>query len=159
MCPVGPQARPAHLEAGGDLWNSGLTGSGAVPATVCRVAGDVENWKLLLSLALSLPEAWEDHPWGETVVKVGKKVFAFLGLEHPEEHGLKHRVTLKLPESGEQALGFVGATPAGYGLGRAGWVMIPLAAAPIGLFEDWIEESYRAVAPATLRKKLDAPRG
>ena len=33
----------------------------------------------LLKLALSYPEAWEDHPWGENVVKVGKKIFVFLG--------------------------------------------------------------------------------
>ena len=33
----------------------------------------------LLEFALSLPEAHEDHPWGETVVKVRKKIFVFLG--------------------------------------------------------------------------------
>ena len=35
----------------------------------------------LLDHCLSLPEAVEDHPWGETVVKRGGKVFAFLGAE------------------------------------------------------------------------------
>ncbi len=34
----------------------------------------------LLGFALSLPEAWEDHPWGENVAKVRKKVFAFFGV-------------------------------------------------------------------------------
>lgn len=34
----------------------------------------------LRAYALSLPEAWLDHPWGEDVVKVGKKVFVFFGV-------------------------------------------------------------------------------
>jgi predicted DNA-binding protein (MmcQ/YjbR family) len=38
----------------------------------------------LKSFALELPEAWEDHPWGDTVVKVGKKVFVFLGSNRPQ---------------------------------------------------------------------------
>ncbi|HCO04282.1 MAG TPA: dGTPase, partial [Actinobacteria bacterium] len=32
------------------------------------------------TFALGLPEAYEDHPWGESVAKVNKKVFVFLGL-------------------------------------------------------------------------------
>ena len=35
--------------------------------------------------ALGLPETHEDHPWGETVIKVNKKVFVFLGIEEPTE--------------------------------------------------------------------------
>lgn len=106
----------------------------------------------LLSHALSFPEAWEDHPWGETVVKVGKKVFVFLGFG-PEVTDPK--ISVKLPESAEEALHVDGAVPTGYGLGRAGWVSIPVRATSIGLLEDWIEESYRTVAPKKLSKQLD----
>ena len=33
----------------------------------------------LREFALTLPGAWDDHPWGETVIKVKKKIFVFLG--------------------------------------------------------------------------------
>ncbi|HEY2427935.1 MAG TPA: MmcQ/YjbR family DNA-binding protein [Acidimicrobiales bacterium] len=105
----------------------------------------------LRRFALSLPEAYEDFPWGETVVKVNKKVFAFLGTGD--------RFTVKLHDSHPQALAVPGAVPAGYGLGRAGWVTISLAedTPPAGVLCDWIEESYRIVAPKRLSAGLDAP--
>src|SRR5438132_14337629 len=105
----------------------------------------------LRELALAMPEAWEDHPWGDTVVKVGKKIFVFLGM------GDEPSVTMKLPHSNEQALAAPGAAPTGYGLGRAGWVSLPLAkrgSPSLGVLEDWLEESYIAVAPKKLSARL-----
>jgi predicted DNA-binding protein (MmcQ/YjbR family) len=105
----------------------------------------------LTTFALGLPGAWEDHPWGDTVAKVGKKVFAWL------PHGEHQRLGVKLPESAEAALGVDGAQPMGYGLGKAGWVVVPLSAgAPVEVLEDWLEESYRAVAPKRLIAELEA---
>jgi predicted DNA-binding protein (MmcQ/YjbR family) len=108
----------------------------------------------LMAEALGFPGAWEDHPWGDTVVKVGKKIFVFLG-----DAGF----CVKLPESADEALSMPGAEPAGYGLGKAGWVNIHLDAAeaddaPVDLFCDWLDESYRAVATKTRVKELDAQR-
>jgi predicted DNA-binding protein (MmcQ/YjbR family) len=109
--------------------------------------------KALLEHALRLPEAYADHPWGETVAKVGKKIFAFFG--GPDGTSL----TVKLVESQPFALAVPGAAPTGYGLGKSGWVTIPLAAAPpAGVLRDWIEESYRVVAPKKLAAQLDACR-
>ena len=108
----------------------------------------------LLKLALSYPEAWEDHPWDETVVKVRKKIFVFVGV-HEKQLG----ITVKLPDSREFALHFEWAEPTGYGLGKAGWVSarFPLGSeVPVDLVEEWIDESYRAIAPKTLVKQLDA---
>jgi predicted DNA-binding protein (MmcQ/YjbR family) len=107
----------------------------------------------LLEFALSLPEAWEDHPWGENVAKVRKKVFAFFGVpdgSHPA--GL----TVKLPESGDHALSLPEGSPTGYGLGKAGWVTITLSPdlPPRDVLTDWIMESYRCVAPKSLAAKL-----
>jgi predicted DNA-binding protein (MmcQ/YjbR family) len=106
----------------------------------------------LLREAVGFPGAWEDHPWGDTVVKVRKKIFVFLG-----EDGF----AVKLPESAEVALGLPGSEPSGYGLGKAGWVNVKCTGddLPLDLFADFLDESYRAVAPKTLVKELDAARG
>ncbi len=107
----------------------------------------------LLEFALTLPGAHEDHPWGETVVKVRKKIFVFLG----EDGSTEPKFAVKLDESLEAALGLDGAEPSGYGLGKAGWVNVPLKgrSPSIGVLQDWVEESYRKVAPKTLVRELD----
>jgi predicted DNA-binding protein (MmcQ/YjbR family) len=110
----------------------------------------------LLAFALELPGAYEDHPWGEDVAKVNKKIFAFLGVDDSPELGM----SVKLRESHEQALSIPGAVPTGYGLGRAGWVTIPFAdmTPPLDVLRDWVEESYRIVAPKRLVVELDGRR-
>jgi predicted DNA-binding protein (MmcQ/YjbR family) len=41
------------------------------------------TWTELLAYCLGKPGAWQDEPWeGDTVVKVGSKIFAFLGAGH-----------------------------------------------------------------------------
>ena len=106
--------------------------------------------------ALTLPEAWEDHPWGENVAKVGKKVFVFFGV--PDPRGEQLIVCVKLPKSGLAALDLGFTEPAGYGLGKSGWVMARIGrsdAIDLKLVKGWIEESYRAVAPKKLVASLD----
>jgi len=110
--------------------------------------------RAVLRFALRLPEAYEDHPWGESVAKVNKKVFVFLGGgEDPEHLGM----SVKLGDSREQALGVPGAYPTRYGLGRGGWVTVPFqeASPPLEVLTDWVEESYRIVAPRRLVAELD----
>jgi predicted DNA-binding protein (MmcQ/YjbR family) len=108
----------------------------------------------ILAFALSLPGASEDHPWGEDVAKVGGKIFVFLG------SGQSRRMTVKLDESHGHALSIDGAELTGYGLGKAGWVTVPLRAPGVSLdlLRDWVEESYRIVAPKRLLAELEAGR-
>lgn len=107
----------------------------------------------LREFALTLPGAWEDFPWGETVVKVGKKIFVFLGEGGDAPGGF----AVKLDEALEEALAIEDAAPSGYGLGRAGWVNVPLKgrSPSIDVLRDWVEESYRRIAPKTLVRELD----
>jgi predicted DNA-binding protein (MmcQ/YjbR family) len=113
------------------------------------VAGAREK---LLDFALTLPETAEDRPWEDAVVvKVRGKIFVFLGPEG------SRRISVKLAESHAHALAIDGTQPTGYGLGRSGWVTVPLRAPGVTLavLRDWVEESYRIVAPKRLVAELD----
>jgi predicted DNA-binding protein (MmcQ/YjbR family) len=108
----------------------------------------------LRARALSYPQAHEDHPWGETAIKVGKKVFLFM---NAGDDGLS--MSTKLPHTGEMALALPFAEPTGYGLGKSGWVTASFQKneqPPLGLLTAWIDESYRAIAPRKLVALLPA---
>ncbi|MDX3530291.1 MmcQ/YjbR family DNA-binding protein [Streptomyces sp. ID05-39B] len=118
----------------------------------------LRKWEKVRRFALGLPGATEEFPWGETVAKVDKKVFVFLGVTDGS-YPLGLTVKLKDETAHAHALASPGAEPAGYGLGRAGWVSVPLAeeGAPAAeLLCDWVEESYRTIAPKRRTAELDA---
>jgi predicted DNA-binding protein (MmcQ/YjbR family) len=97
-----------------------------------------------------------DFPWGERVVKVGRKIFIFLGSDDPDVSSAG--IIMKLIESHDEAMATPGARPPGYGLARSGWVAIPLggeAQPPMDVLEAWVVESYRNVAPKRLLAELD----
>ncbi len=102
----------------------------------------------LRGFALGFPETHEDFPWGERVIKVRKKVFVFMGLG---DGGLS--LSVKLPESQIIALMLPFTESTGYGLGKSGWVTArfdPQEKPPKDMLCEWVEESYRAVAPKKL---------
>ena len=107
----------------------------------------------LRDFAMRYPEAHEDFPWGERVVKVKGKVFLFLGGKDADLS-----LSVKLPWSGLIALGLPFTSPTAYGLAKSGWVTArfgPKDKPPLEVLRAWIDESYRAVAP----KKLVAALG
>jgi predicted DNA-binding protein (MmcQ/YjbR family) len=109
----------------------------------------------LRAFALAYPGAREEFPWGERVVKVGKKVFVFMGMAEGQEK--EFGLSVKLPASGPMALLLPFAQPTGYGLGKAGWASARFAPSddpPLALLREWIDESYRAVAPKRVVAKL-----
>jgi predicted DNA-binding protein (MmcQ/YjbR family) len=104
--------------------------------------------------AMTYPEATEDFPWGHRAIKVKAKMFLILASD-----GGILRVTVKLPDSNSYALMQRYAQPTGYGLGKSGWVTCsfkPGDEVPTDLLDEWIEESYRAVAPKKLILALNA---
>lgn len=79
----------------------------------------------------------------------GKKVFLFIGASD----GGGFSCSMKLPYRHNDALKLKNAKPTPYGLGRAGWVSFTFAAkskVPMTKMLDWLDESWRAVAPAKL---------
>lgn len=111
----------------------------------------------LREAALAYPNTVEDFPWGYPAFKVdGKKVFCFLSAR--EDGGFA--CSMKLPYRSEDALRLPFAEPTGYGLGRSGWVSFTFTAddnVPAADLVDWLDESWRAVAPKTLSKSFPPP--
>ncbi len=111
------------------------------------------NQGILRGFALGYPGAHEEFPWGERVIKVKGKVFVFMGKD-----GDGFGLSTKLPDTATFALGLPFASPTGYGLGKAGWVSASFAPGddvPIDMLFEWVNESYRAIAPRKLLAELD----
>ena len=104
--------------------------------------------QILAEFAARQPETIEDHPWGHRAFKVRSKTFMFLSGEPGQLV-----VTVKLPNSSMMALTLPFASATGYGLGKSGWVSSTFAAdddVPTALICEWIDESFRAIAPKKL---------
>lgn len=103
----------------------------------------------LRGLALSLPETYEDHPWGpEPVFKVAEnKVFAFMAVADDCV-----RVTVKLtPEEREIAQLLPYVSTARY-VGRYGWITAQVDDdESLEAALEWVRESYWLKAPAHLK--------
>ena len=103
----------------------------------------------LRAFGLAYPGAHTKSPWpGHLDLAVNDKTFAYLSLE-----GEPLGISCKLPQSNETALMLPFCKPAGYGLGKSGWVSASFPdgkVPPIELLKEWIDESYRAQAPKRL---------
>jgi predicted DNA-binding protein (MmcQ/YjbR family) len=113
--------------------------------------------KALRKAALGYPDTVEDFPWGHSAFKAaGKKAFMFLAGD--EKGGFS--CSLKLPYRNEEALQIKGAEPTGYGLAKSGWVTFSFTAKakpPLARLVDYLDESWRAVAPKKLSSAFAPP--
>lgn len=168
-CAALPDAQAAFHRAGlvASLWTGRLRSSPALSRDGAGEAGAAwnEHWNeegalknrtpssgaigrhaaRLREIALAYPGTHEDFPWGHSAFKVRTKVFVFLGADGEGLH-----LSVKLPRSHEKALALPFAEPTHYNLGKSGWVTAtfgPEERPPIEILREWIDESYRAVAP------------
>ena len=108
----------------------------------------------LIAYCMAKPGAWQDEPWeGDLVVKVGTKIFAFLG----SGTGSAASVGLKCGATREQADEWLLRYPDDASvmpyIGRSGWNTLRLdGAIPDAELRDAVDASYEMVV-AKLPKK------
>jgi len=108
----------------------------------------------LVAHCLSKPGAWLDEPWeGDEVVKVGDKIFAFLG----SADGPAPSVGLKCGRTADEAAELRARYPeqvvASAYVGRYGWNTIGLAGLPADELRELVDMSYDAAVSALPRSK------
>ena len=110
------------------------------------------NCAELLTYCLQKPGAWRDEPWdGDVVVKVGDKIFAFLGDLAGSSVGVKCGSSRE--EADEWLTRYPGDASVMAYIGRSGWNTLTAGGAiPDEEILEAIDESYSTVV-AKLSKK------
>lgn len=110
----------------------------------------------LRAFGLTYPGVERKSPWPEhDDLAVKGKTFAFMSAE-----GVPFSLSLKLPYTGEEARRLPFAEPAGYGLGKSGWVTFTPRRGEMPSLDQlkaWLDESYRARAPKKLAAQVRPP--
>jgi predicted DNA-binding protein (MmcQ/YjbR family) len=114
------------------------------------------TWDELLAYCLAKPGAWQDEPWeGDVVVKVGSKVFAFLGPGTASAVGLKCGPTREAAD--EWLLRYPDDASASAYIGRSGWNRLQFAGAiPDDELLEAVDASYEAVVSRLPKKDRPA---
>ena len=101
-------------------------------------------------LALSFPETYEDHPWGDfPVFKVGpNKVFAWLTVDPNAV-----QLTLKLTAEEREIAHLLPYVSIARYVGRYGWITATVSdEETLASALEWLRESYWLKAPAGVRE-------
>jgi predicted DNA-binding protein (MmcQ/YjbR family) len=106
----------------------------------------------LLGYCLAKSGAWQDEPWeNDVVVKVGPKVFAFLGSESSSTVGVKCGASRDAAD--EWLLRYPGDASVMPYIGRSGWNSLRFAGAiPDDELLDAIDGSYETVVSKLPKK-------
>ena len=108
----------------------------------------------LVAYCLFKPGAWLDEPWeGDEVVKVGDKIFAFLGSADAPAPSVGLKCGRTADEAGELRARYPGQVVASAYVGRYGWNTITLAGLPADELRELVDMSYDAAVSALPRSK------
>jgi predicted DNA-binding protein (MmcQ/YjbR family) len=110
----------------------------------------------LLAYCMAKPGAWQDEPWeGDVVVKVGSKVFAFLGTPQNTAVGLKCGATREIADEWLHRYPD-DAYPSAY-IGRSGWNRLTIAGGiPREELTEAIDASYDMVVSKLPKRERPA---
>jgi hypothetical protein len=115
----------------------------------------------LRRIAMRFVETQEGVVCQKAAFKAVNKAFFFMGMDDTS-----YNTMLKLRDSLPEATKIAGKNSGRYGVGANGWVSATFdhrESPPAGLFERWIDESYRLLVPkklvALLPERRPAARG
>ena len=114
-------------------------------------------WSKLKAHALAKPGAWEDDPWGDgVVVKVGSKIFAFLGTAKDPHVGVK--AAASRDEADEWLARYPEDAAVMPYIGRSGWNTYRVGGAiPQDELLETIDISYELVMSKLPKRERPAP--
>jgi predicted DNA-binding protein (MmcQ/YjbR family) len=106
----------------------------------------------LRKLALSLPETYEDEPWGHPVFKVAEnRMFAAMSVGEAAVH-----LTVKLTSEEREMAHLLPYVSTARYVGRYGWITAEISDSDsLESALDWLRESYWLKAPTSLRGAVE----
>ena len=116
------------------------------------------TWEHLLAYCLAKPGAWQDEPWeGDVVVKVGAKIFAFLGSGSAPEASVGIKCGASRESADEWRLRYPEDASVMAYIGRSGWNTLRVGGAiPDDELFEAVDASYAAIVGKLPKKDRPA---
>jgi predicted DNA-binding protein (MmcQ/YjbR family) len=115
---------------------------------------DAMTWEHVLAYCLAKPGAWQDEPWeGDVVVKVGAKIFAFLGSGGAAGASVGLKCGASRESADEWLLRYPDDASVMAYIGRSGWNTLRIGGAiPDDEVFEAVDVSYAAIVSKLPKK-------